>query len=67
MLGEILEYQIKGADFVMLMCCYSKLGLDVLLMSRPRASAHIQTRHGSSYQVQTHANENTGGLSLLRV
>lgn len=32
MLGEIHEYQIKGRDFVMLMCCYSKLGLDVLLI-----------------------------------
>lgn len=33
MLGEIHEYQIKAIDFVMLMCCYSKLRLDVLLIS----------------------------------
>lgn len=32
MLGEIHEYQIKGFDFVMLMCCYSKLRFDVLLI-----------------------------------
>lgn len=30
------------------MCCYSKLGLDVLLMSRAQASARIQTRCRSS-------------------
>lgn len=29
MLAEIHEYQIKGFDFVMLMCCYSKLRFDV--------------------------------------
>lgn len=33
MLREIHEYQIKAIDFVMLMCCYSKLRHDVLLIS----------------------------------
>lgn len=33
MLREIHEYQIKVNDFVMVMCCYSKLGDDVLLIS----------------------------------
>lgn len=32
MFREIHEYQIKAIDFVMLMCCYSKLGDDVLLI-----------------------------------
>lgn len=51
MLGEILDYQIKATDFVMLMCCYSKLGLDVLLMSRVQASARIQTCKRSSSRI----------------
>lgn len=41
-LGEILEYQIKAADCVMLICCYSKLGRNVLLMSPAQVPAHIQ-------------------------
>lgn len=62
MLGEILDYEIKATDFVMLMCCYSKLGLDVLLMSRAQASARIQTRYRSSNSI--HINNNKQLLVL---
>lgn len=70
MLGEILDYEIKATDFVMLMCCYSKLGLDVLLMSRAQAPACTQTRHRSSSSIQINNNkqllvvENTAGALL---
>lgn len=68
MLGEILDYEIKATDFVMLMCCYSKLGLDVLLMSG--ASARIKTRYRRSSSIHINNNkqllvaENTAGALI---
>lgn len=63
-LGEILESEIKATDCVMLMCCYSKLGRDVLLMSPAQVPARVQT-DGSAPPIMSKVNKNHLFLILL--
>lgn len=60
MLREIHEYQIKAIDFVMLMCCYSKLRFDVLLISW-----HLRKKTAQSSPHQSHINWQRHSIAVL--